>query len=422
MKQNITLKILVWLHFTVQAMENLPNDIFFNYIVSYIISPGNLYEEQMEKWSEISKNYTQKECYEIGPKYLNDYINTIDDLSSHSWFCNYLSKDLLSLSLVNRTFYFRIYNRYKETVESYRKRQICLCLEELQVSHRQHGVIQPAFGRFFEYAIAKKLCKRKCSFIKDDIMIEYYLAYGYDQKKDAFNIRMVLGFTFGHGKCQENEFFTDQEKEGYTFSCKKFGNFLYDAAYYGIEDDYMRKILFSLAFYIEQQPNLLFKVSTYRTFDDRVKLFNYVKYDSANHNDENRVIIGRHYTHTGARFIILPFNVSLENKNVLKFFQLLPMYYTWDMENNQTHRILKIFPEPYPEKEKNNENLKFELKLSDRIVFDPEIVPHQNTPNLNIEPHLTTQPKNLYKHLISTIILIMCLRFFIANIPHLNHN
>jgi hypothetical protein len=65
LKQNITLKILVWLHFTVQAMENLPNDIFFNYIVSYIISPGNLYEEQMEKWSEISKNYTQKNVMKL---------------------------------------------------------------------------------------------------------------------------------------------------------------------------------------------------------------------------------------------------------------------------------------------------------------------------------------------------------------------
>lgn len=63
---------------------------------------------------------------------------------------------------------------------------------------------------------------------------------------------------------------------------------------------------------------------------------------SAKYSNQNKAVVGRNDTLTGIRFILVPFLVSSETGCILKLIQLT-MYYSWDQENQQTHRINKFY-------------------------------------------------------------------------------
>jgi hypothetical protein len=370
--------VLFFLNFTAQAMENLPGDVFYNGIVLRLSPSTILDAKPLARWSEVyeqKKNqYTknqwvsaevQKELQELHQSYLEAYIKKIDDLASNSWFANVsLAGDLISLALVNKRYYHIILSteemqKYsKAGIEKFQKNQLCLSLDELGLPPFINGRVQAGFSSTLQCEADKDLCKKYCRVKKDSIMLEYCFQLDSKQK----NIQILIAVTFGHGSCLgKNEgLFIEQGKEGYDFNCQQFAYFLFGIGNRLLERDYIQKIVKLVAFYIKQQPSLPVKLVTYVSPGNNEHKHRRTKsnlyFSAMNRMDQGKAIVGRNDTHTGIRFIMLPFSVSSKTNSVLKLIQILPMYYKRDAENKEAHRILDFYNKNFPNVEEESNN------------------------------------------------------------------
>jgi hypothetical protein len=367
--------VLFFLNFTAQAMENLPGDVFYNGIVLRLSPSTIVGEESLAKWSKVykqkKKQYTaedwfsekvEKELHELRQPYLEAYIKKIDDLASNSWFANVsLAGDLISLALVNKRYYHIIILSNKEmqeylrqVIEKFQKAQLFVSLNELGFSS---GVCRTSHMRAC-FNLDKRLCKKNCQVQKDDITLEYCFRLNKEQN----DVQILIATTFGHGSCLgKNEgLFIEQGKEGYDFSCQQFGDFLYNIGENLAEKEYKKAIFKLVAFYIKQQPSLPVKLATYVSPGNNEHKHRKTKSDlyfsAMNRMDQGKATVGRNDTHTSIRFIMIPFTVTPQTKSVLKLIQILPMYYLWDIRNDQTHRILNFYEQNFPNAEEESNN------------------------------------------------------------------
>ncbi|HTM06552.1 MAG TPA: hypothetical protein VL201_04890 [Patescibacteria group bacterium] len=369
--------VLLFLHVTAQAMETVPSEIFYNDIALRLLPSTVVDQQSLAKWSEVYKEkriqYTEQEWFNsekveeelqnLRRPHFDSYIKKIDDLASKLWCPNVmLVRDLISLSLVNKQCCRRVHevlltNEIQEylragrsRIEKFQKTQLCLSLNELGFSS---DVCHTSHTRAC-FKLDKNLCNKNCQVKEENIMLEYCFRLNKEQN----DVQILIALSFGHGQCKN--LFVENHNEGGNFNCRQFGNYLFNIGESLAEKEYKKKLFKLVAYYIKQQPSLPVKcLVTYANPSNHGQGRHIEKsnlyYSAINKMGQGEVIIGRNDTHTGIHFVMIPFAVTLKTNSVLKLIQILPMYYIWDMESNQTHRISNFYKENFPASEQTSE-------------------------------------------------------------------
>lgn len=424
-----------------QAIEKTPNDILFGYILPQIGLYDDIRTKPLPTLTNIKKeNFYDDDAYhQQATTLLNQYIKIVKILSCNSWYANYLSKDVISLASACHELYRKIFTKYENEVDQYRKNQLCILFKALGVDNRQLAQVHALNScNSFNYYVKKSLCAKECTLEEEAVLLRYYT--NYDEITN--NINIILDFKIGHGFCQKDEIFLATQElfndpRNLQFNCEKFGEFLYEAADYTIENEHTLATIFAVAYYIKKQPNLPLKCKEFTNVFNRNHLMSFIPTNQKKMS-LNQAIVKRNTNLPGRKFITLNFSIDIKRKNVLKLFQLLSMCYTWDVENSQIHRIFNNFTKSYPKTRSVEDDVKFckRLDLGNRNPAIDKILTTlstQSNPNkANLLTNKTELPLNIkrshpFKKTLNNttlhlIIVILFLFYTFTNGKHLTSN